>query len=122
MANKVSLLVGQSGDAFTLTLAPGTEEPAGWLTDGGDTFTFTGSVNTYEFTFSAVSPLTFGSPPVVSIPNLEGVHFSVLDPEFTGFKLQVTVTSSLGEPYTIPFTISTSEGPFDPSIVIDPPP
>lgn len=115
-----SFLVGQSGEAYTLAVdAP----PPTEIVVAGDTITFLGAVGTYDFIFSVVSPLTFGAPPVVEpIPSLPGVTFTAIVTEaFSRFKIQLNLTESPSVTYTVPFTINTSQGTFDPSIVIDPP-
>lgn len=122
MAETASFQVGQSGESFTLAL---TSVPPTFVNVAGDTITWEGNIGTYDFIFSAVAPLTFGSPPVVTIPNLDGVTFSMVASSFTSFTLEVNISMSLpseAPAYTVPFTINTSQGPFDPSIVIDPPP
>jgi hypothetical protein len=121
-----SFLVGQSGEAFTLLLAPG-DTPEGGTIVEGNTITFPGAVGTYDFTFSVAPPpstLTFAAPPLAElIHSLPGITLTpIVTVAFAGFTIQLNITTSPGVSFTVPFTINTSQGPFDPSIVIDPPP
>ncbi|HXU29338.1 MAG TPA: hypothetical protein VN851_02070 [Thermoanaerobaculia bacterium] len=117
-----SFVVGQTGEAFTLALAPG-DLPENETVVAGDTITLPGVVGTYEFTFAVANPLAFGAPPVVEpIPSLPGITFTLITTvAFAGFTIQLNITASPAVTYTVPFTINTSQGPFDPSIAIEPP-